>query len=390
MDLPHANRWDIVGRRGYWFSLSAALLMLGIGAWIHRGLNYGVDFTGGAMLRYQFERPAGTDRTSAVRIIEQVRDQLRTLGVDSSKVQVAEGQQIVIRVPLSQAQSDAEAARRQQEIQQALERQFGSQYGKVENLGRQLVGGVISKELGQWALLALGLGSAFILGWVSIRYEYRFAVAGVAAMLHDCFILIGVVALLQLEVDTTFVAALLTVLGFSVHDTIVIFDRIRENRRLHKRLPLDTVINASLWQTMARSINTVMTVMFTLLALYFLGGPAIHTFSLALIVGMTCGAYSSIFNAAQIVVAWHKATGGELAERERAVAASPEPQPSPVFAREPAPDLSSDEGWPADLEEAAPAAATTAATPSPPQAARAGPKPSKRKPGRERTRRRRW
>lgn len=388
MELPHAHRWDIVARRAIWFGISLAAIVLGVICWAVRGLNYGIDFQGGALLRYQFERQAPTDPDTTVRLMEQARAQLQALGLGASRVQIAEGKQVVVRVPLAQARNDTEAARRQEQIQQKLEEQFGAEYGKITNLSRELVGGVISKELGQWALLALAMGSIFILGYVGVRYEFRFAVACILAMLHDCFILIGVFAILQFEVDKPFVAAILTVAGYSVNDTIVIFDRIRENMRLHKREPFDTVVNASLWQTMARSINTVLTTLFTLVALFFLGGPAIKTFSLALIVGITSGAYSSIFSASPLVVLWHKLAGGELAGPAPAAVAPATPEPPPPPLPEPQPDL------PTTAPEVELEAGEPALEPAPAPAAASETKPArprkrKQKPGGKRKRRRR-
>ncbi|MCL6561105.1 MAG: protein translocase subunit SecF, partial [Firmicutes bacterium] len=137
--------------------------------------------------------------------------------------------------------------------------------------------------------------------YITIRFEFKQGVAAVVALLHDALVVLGVFSLFQIEIDSAFVAAVLTILGYSINDTIIIFDRIRENIKLKKVTgPLEDVINTSLWQTMARSINTVLAVLFVLLALYFLGGSTIKNFTLALLVGVTSGAYSSICNASPI------------------------------------------------------------------------------------------
>lgn len=155
-----------------------------------------------------------------------------------------------------------------------------------------------------WAILA---AAAFIVIYVAIRFEFRFAIAGIIALLHDAFIVLSVFVLFRREIDLTFVAALLTIVGYSINDTIVIFDRIRENLKIDKPKDVESlreVVNKSLWQTMARSINTVFTVLVAAVILYFFGGVSIRNFTFALIIGLISGAYSSIFIASPIWVAW--------------------------------------------------------------------------------------
>ncbi len=348
MELPHGHRWDILARTWLWFTVSGLTLAVGVFFWATKGLNFGIDFEGGALLRYRFERPAVGSRDEAAQVLERTRRVLAELGLGRAKPQPAGDRQLFLRIPLDQAEDDAEAQERQEAVLRALNEEFQEQYGQVESIGRELVGGVISKELGQWALLALGLGSALILLYIGVRYEFRFAVAAIIATLHDCFVLIGLMAILRTEIDSYFVVALLTVVGYSVNDTVVIFDRIRENMRLFKREPFDMVCNASLWQTMARSINTVLTTLFTIVALYILGGPVIHGFALALMVGIVSGAYSSIFTASPIVALWRRlAEGGgvAVAPREAALPTQPEvvvaPEPVPVAAD---PEAAAEEG----------------------------------------------
>jgi preprotein translocase subunit SecF len=206
-----------------------------------------------------------------------------------------------------------------------------------------MVGPVVGKRLRNTALIALILGSVFILIYIAIRYEFRFGVAGIIALIHDVLIVVGAMALFHSELNSEFVAAILTVIGYSINDSVVIFDRIRENMRLYRGSRFGDIVNTSLLQTMTRSINTTMTTLFALIALFFFGGPAIHAFSLALIVGIASGAYSSIFIASPVVVLWERGSA-RAEERQRrpeyAAAGRGADQPSrerqPLEAPEPA------------------------------------------------------
>ena len=182
---------------------------------------------------------------------------------------------------------------------------------------KEQVSGTISQELTNRGVLAAILGSCLILLWIWFRYNVgglglKYAVAGIIALGHDLLTLVGMVALLRIEVNAPFVAAVLTVLGYSIHDTIVIFDRIRENMRLRKGRTFAETVNISLLETMARSVNTVATVVFTLLALLFFGGPSLRPFVAAMLIGVVVGGYSSIFVASQLLVSWSKGKDREI------------------------------------------------------------------------------
>ena len=185
-----------------------------------------------------------------------------------------------------------------------------AKFGKIADIRQQTtVGPVISQELTQQAILLVILGSIGILLWVSFRFaDVKFGVSAIAALLHDVIVVVGIFAILgtlfSVQVDSLFVTAMLTVIGFSVHDTIVVFDRIRENRARHAGEPFDAIVNHSILQTLGRSISTSMTVVITLLALLLLGASSIREFVLALLIGIVSGTYSSIFNASPILVVW--------------------------------------------------------------------------------------
>ena len=197
----------------------------------------------------------------------------------------------------------------------ALEKEFGP----IDEVRQEAnIGPLISSEIAQQALLLLVLGSAGILGWMTFRFtDFRMGMSAIAALLHDVIVVLGVFAILGtligLEIDALFVTAMLTVIGFSVHDTIVVFDRVRENRIRHAGEPMSAIVNHSLLQTLGRSLNTSITVGIVLLSLLLFGSDAIRSFVFAMVVGIISGTYSSIFNASMILVSWH-----EWDERRRA------------------------------------------------------------------------
>ncbi len=193
------------------------------------------------------------------------------------------------------------------ELATALQKKFGP----IADIQEQTtIGPIISSQLTQQAILLVILGSLGILIWVSVRFsDVKFGVSAIIALLHDVIVVVGTFAILGtlfgVQIDSLFVTAMLTVIGFSVHDTIVVFDRIRENRARHAGEPFDAIVNHSILQTLGRSINTSMTVLMTLLALLLLGASSIREFVLALLIGILSGTYSSIFNASMILVVWH-------------------------------------------------------------------------------------
>lgn len=306
MDFFRRQNWDLVGRSWIWFTLSGVLLVAGLGAWALFGLNLGIDFTGGGLLRYEFARPIAANREEQIQVIARTKAALTQARAElgHAQVLVVGSNGLLIRTP--PVANDEEAMRQEQIVRQQIEQLFGAQYGPITALGRESVGPVVGAQLRRSALQALAVGCLLILLYITIRYEFRFAVAAIIALLHDVFILLGAMALLRLELDSSFVAVILTVIGYSVHDTIVIFDRIRENLKLHRRANFADTVNASLLQTMTRSINTVLTTLLTLTALAIFASDAIRVFAIGMIIGIVSGAYSSILNASQIVVVWER------------------------------------------------------------------------------------
>lgn len=331
MEFFRGIQWDIIAKTKLWFLLSGVTILAGLIAWGARGLNYGIDFTGGSLLRFEFATPLAADDRGVAPVLNQAWAVLGALNLSNSEVQVVgddKGRltQLYLRTP--PVQNDEEAVVRSKKVLEGLRKEFGDK-GPITDLGRESVGPVVGAELRNKAIFALVLGSVLIGIYITIRYEFRFATAGVLALLHDALVATGAVALAHVELNSSFVAAILTILGFSMHDTVVIFDRIRENTKLHRRAGFAATVNYSLLQTMARSVNTVLTVLVCALALLLFGGESLHGFSLALIFGITTGCYSSIFFAPPLVVLWEARTArqrGQVRSAAPVVAAVPGPR----------------------------------------------------------------
>jgi preprotein translocase subunit SecF len=282
--------------RKWWYFLASTLLIVpGLVFLALGGLRPGIEFRGGTLLDARFDtQPSQTD----------VAAFMGTLGHNEAQVVLAEGGRTTIRT--FEMKPDEVAA-----TSTALQERFGP-----VRVDASVVSPSFSQELIQNAIASIALASLFIvllIAWEFRSYgwgAFRYGISAIIALLHDAAFVLGLFAILgyffHVEVDSLFVTAVLTVIGFSVHDTIVVFDRIRENLRLNPGEALNPVINFSIMQTMTRSIITSLTVVFTLLALYLFGGFSMRNFALALLVGIISGTYSSIFNAAQIVSLWQE------------------------------------------------------------------------------------
>lgn len=303
MDFFRDKQWDLIGRRRIGYVLSAVVISAGIVCMVAFRFNLGIDFTGGGLLTIGFEQSISRSSSEDVAAIGKVQTALAQMQVTGARVLLSEGTHLIIRTP--EAGSDEKAAEQAEAILAEVHKLFPAG-GEASIIGRERVGPVVGAELQASALKALVLGMVLILVYVMIRYDFRFAIAAIVALLHDVLVQASAMAWFQVELDVTYVPALLTVVGYSINDSVVIFDRVRENMRIHKRAPFDQVVNASLLQTLARSINTSLTTLFTLVALFALGGPTIHNFALAMIVGIVTGSYSSIFIAVPFVVSWRK------------------------------------------------------------------------------------
>jgi len=267
---------------------SLILVLLSIASIMTRGLNFGIDFTGGTLIEVGY--PGATS-------LEEVRGALSGAGFSQAQVQYfGASTDVLVRIA---PQADRNSAMISEEVKTALLRQDpGVEIRRVEFVGPQ-----IGKELTEQGGLAMLYALIGILIYIIVRFQWRLAPGAVIALIHDVIITVGFFSVLQLNFDLTVLAALLAVIGYSLNDTIVVFDRIRENfRRLRKGTPHE-IINASINQTMSRTIMTALTTLLVLIALFLLGGAVMEGFSLALIVGIVVGTYSSIFVASSSALA---------------------------------------------------------------------------------------
>lgn len=304
MEIIGKTNIDFIGKRHIAYAVSAVLVLLGIVALIQitRGkANLGIEFAGGTSTQVKFERPVD---------LGVVREALSKDGLrDSEPQQFADGRTIMVRLK----RGTGEVAGTAEVVQNALRRAFGDNPLTVE--ASTEVGPAIGKEL-QWkALTAIAISLAGIIVYIAWRFEFRFGVAATVATFHDVLTVLGVVFLLNKEITLLIVTALLTIAGYSLTDTVVIFDRIRENLRLRRKEQLGDIMNASINQVLARTAMTSLTTLLATLALFLLGGEVLHDFAFALLIGIVVGSYSSWFVASPIIYDWR--VRAEAARRAR-------------------------------------------------------------------------
>jgi len=298
---PRVRKLNIIGRRNIFFAISLLIIIPGIVSMVARGFLLGIDFAGGTEFTLSFsEHPS----------VAQVEGAVAAENVNGSVIQTGLGGFIIRTAPLTPA--------RQKIVEDDLVRSVGPMtIQQVLEVGPTIAGETIGR-----ALLAVVIASVAILGLLAWRFHnipggwragFQFGGSALAALLHDVFLLTGIFSIMGKvlgwrigEIDSLFVTAVLTVVGFSVHDTIVVFDRIRENLRVSQRLSFEQIVNLSIMQTAARSVITSFTVVLVLTAILIAGGSTLKGFALALLIGIVSGTYSSIFNAAPLLVVWRK------------------------------------------------------------------------------------
>lgn len=288
---PFYYKWDFVKRRKLYFVISGVLLLIGILSVVIRGFNLGVDFSSGTRVEVLIGKPF--DDEEVINISKEIGltpDSVRSAGEGTSTTAVLRYKGTITKEQFA-------------ELSQA----YQAKYGEGTTLSESSISSEIGKELAKKAVYSVLIASIGIIIYITIRFEYRFAIAAVVALFHDVIMMLGFFSLFQIEIDTTFIVALLTIVGYSINDTIVTFDRIRENMKRMKMKTiedLEELVNASIRQTLVRSINTVLTVLIASTALMIFGGEGIRIFSLALTIGLVFGVYSSIFIASQLWLVW--------------------------------------------------------------------------------------
>lgn len=285
----------------YYLSVSIVLVVLSIVVFFAKGLNYGIDFTGGNLFQLKYNDKKIT-LTEINENLDKLSEKLPQVNSNSRKVQISEDGTVILRVPELKEEDKKEVLNSLQEL-------------GAFNLDKEdKVGASIGDDLKKSAIYSLGIGAILIVLYITLRFEFSFAVGGILSLLHDIIIAVGFIALMGYEVDTPFIAAILTILGYSINDTIVIYDRIRENlkRRHTKNWTLEDCMDESVNQTAIRSLNTSITTLFSVIALLIFGGASLKTFIMTLLIGILAGTYSSIFIATPIVYILNKRKGNNM------------------------------------------------------------------------------
>lgn len=301
MHFKYTVKFDFMKHSKKFFIFSILITVLGIVFLLTNGFNRGVDFKAGTTLDIN----AGQNMPTA-----KVEELITAAGLPHGIITPA-GDRVSIRFDKVLGQEEVE------KVKTGFTKAFGDEVSLEENT----VDTTLAKELAEKAVIAVLVASVLIMIFVAIRFEWRFAIAAIVALLHDAFIVISVFSIFRIEVNLTFVAAILTIIGYSINDTIVIFDRVRENLRFSKLKNYDDLkhlVNASVGQTFTRSINTALTVFVGALLLFIMGGESIRNFSLAMLIGLLCGAYSSIMIASPL---WALMKKGSLVKPKKAAPA---------------------------------------------------------------------
>ncbi len=289
--IKPGTKIDFVGKIKYATTISIIIIAIGISALIFKGgLNYGIDFAGGTLVELRFKNEPSIDK---------VRDSLKKIELGESIIQqFGDPKDILIRVEKSTEALEGLG----EKIKKTIESDFQGESIEIRRV--EMVGPQVGKDL-QWkammAVLYSMIGIAIYVAW---RFQFKWGIAAIIALAHDVLITIGIFAITGKEFTLPVLAAVLTVVGYSINDTIVIFDRIRENMRLKSKEGFESIINISINETLSRTFLTVLTVLIVLLALFLYGGEIIHDFAFTMLVGITTGTFSSIYIASPILILW--------------------------------------------------------------------------------------
>jgi preprotein translocase subunit SecF len=278
---------DFVGKMKYAIIFSVIVAIIGIGSIIfHGGLNLGIDFAGGSIIQIKFSKNISAD---------QIRTALKSTKLESSVIQQFGVNEFLIRT--------AESFHDQKLLDENVNKPLTAAFNKDYEIRRvEVVGSKVGADFQRKAIFAVILSWLAMLIYVGWRFEFRYGLGGIIALIHDVIIILGTVSILNMEFTITILAAVFFIIGFSINDTIVVLDRVRENVKLNPKKTLGDIINLSVNQTLSRTILTSLTVFLTVLALFFFGGAVIHDFALSLLVGVVFGTYSSVFISCPIVL----------------------------------------------------------------------------------------
>lgn len=298
---------DFMGKRKYFYVLSILIMLIGLVSYFIQGFNYDIDFTGGTVLEINLHKvPTAAEISELEKLTKQIT------GTQTPIVRkVEDGKKIMINAHEVHGKKKTELSK---ETRGKLFNAIAQKYNlkKEDLISFQNVGAVISSELKSQAIWAVIIASLLMLIYIAIRFELRFGTTAIVALLHDLLIMLTVYTLFRIPLNSTFIAAILTVVGYSINDTIVVFDRIRENRRVVGKMELKELVNLSMNQTIGRSLSTSATVIIVLFVLYFMGVQSIKEFALPLLIGIISGTYSSIFIATALWFDWEKSSRSKL------------------------------------------------------------------------------
>lgn len=302
-------QFDFIGKRRWAYLASVVFILIGLGSMAAKGgLRYGIDFSGGTLIQVRFERAVP---------VEQIRTSLERIQMGESVIQeFGDPREFILRLPL--AETSAEAVTRR--VQEALG--ADAALGKAEIRRVEFVGPQVGRDLQIQALYAVLWSMAGILIYIAIRFDFKGGFASVAAIIHDVLVCLGAMSLTNREMSLPVLAALLTIIGYSVNDTIVAYDRVRENRGkgLRKGQPFASQINAAINQTLSRTVLTALTVFFSTVVLYLFGGKVLEDLAFVLTVGVVTGTYSTVYIAGSLIVEWTGWMEGRARSRKKLVA----------------------------------------------------------------------
>lgn len=292
-------KFSIVKRYKIFFAITITFLIIGLGSMFVKGFNMGIDFTGGSIMDLQFHKTVS---------VAEIRDVLKERDLGNAIIQLESSDSAVTSAKGVLIRTGVISDEQRQQVMADLKSKLGDfDIQRVEN-----VGATIGSELIQQAVLAIVLSWVLMIAYITIRFEFRFALAAIIALIIDVTVTLSYFSLFHVEMDSSFVAALLTVVGYSVNGTIVIFDRIRENLKIHRRSESMTeMVDNSIWQTMGRSIYTVGTSLFAVVSIFLWGGETIRNFAFAMLVGFSSGAYTSTLLAGPLWMLLRKQTPGK-------------------------------------------------------------------------------
>ncbi|MGE5653219.1 MAG: protein translocase subunit SecF [Bacillota bacterium] len=310
------TQFDIIGKRRLFFVISLVIIGAGLVSLLFQGLNLGVDFAGGTSMQFHVNRQFET---------AEVREALTKAGFGGAEIRKvgaakdADRRDVEIRLGSNEKGETGLTTEERKQITQEIEAKFGKD--NIQLMSDVTVPPRFGREATSKAIIALNLASLGIIAYCAVRFEIRPAVATVVAVLHDVLVVVGMFSIFRVEVDLTFVAALLTIVGYSVNDTIVIFDRVREDmRNAGRNVDFAKIVNQSLWQSMTRTLYTSLTVFFTVLAIFVWGGVTTRNFALAMLIGLISGTYSTVFIASAIWVEWRERSTAKQQKQPAAVA----------------------------------------------------------------------